>query len=113
MIDNGARIAFGSDWPVTSEIPLRALGVPINRLAPGVKDVDGWNIAEAITFEESLTFYTKNAAYQMFREHERGSLQAGMKADFIVLEKNLFEIDPSEVSSVDITALYQNGVKLR
>jgi predicted amidohydrolase YtcJ len=49
----------------------------------------------------------------MFREHERGGLQAGMKADFIVLEKNLFEIDPSEISSVSITALYQNGVKLR
>ena len=112
LINNGATIAFGSDWPVTSEVPLRALGVPVNRLAPGSKDAAGWNIAEAITLEESLTFYTKNAAYQMFREHERGSLQAGMKADFIVLEKNLFEIDPSEVSSVAINALYQNGVKL-
>ena len=49
----------------------------------------------------------------MFREHERGSLQTGMKADFIVLDKNLFEIDPSEISSVAITALYQNGIKLR
>ena len=48
----------------------------------------------------------------MFREHERGSLQAGMKADFIVLEKDLFEIDPSEVSEVAIHALYQNGVRL-
>ena len=48
----------------------------------------------------------------MFREHECGSLQAGMKADFIVLDKNLFEIDPSEISSVAITALYQNGVEL-
>jgi len=113
LIDSGATISFGSDWPVTSEVPLRALGVPINRLAPGVKDASGWNISQAITLEESLTFYTKNAAYQMFREHERGSLQAGMKADFIVLEKNLFKIDPSEVSSVAITALYQNGVKLR
>lgn len=112
LIDSGATIAFGSDWPVTSEVPLRALGVPVNRLAPGSKDADGWNIGEAITVDESLTFYTKNAAYQMFREHERGSLQAGMKADFIVLEKNLFEIDPSEVSEVAIHALYQNGVRL-
>ena len=112
LIDNGATIAFGSDWPVTSEVPLRALGVPVNRLAPGAKDADGWNIGETITLEESLTFYTKNAAYQMFREHERGSIQAGMKADFIVLEKNLFEINPSEVSSVVIHALYQNGVIL-
>ena len=112
LIDSGATISFGSDWPVTSEVPLHALGVPVNRLAPGSKDTDGWNIGEAITLEESLNFYTKNAAYQMFREHERGSLQVGMKADFIVLKKNLFEIDPSEVSSLAIHALYQNGVKL-
>jgi len=113
LIDHGATIAFGSDWPVTSEIPLRALGVPVNRLAPGVKDADEWNIAEAITLEDSLTFYTKNAAFQMFRQHERGALQVGMKADFIVLEKNLFKIDPSVFSSVAITGLYQNGIKLR
>ena len=49
LIDSGATIAFGSDWPVTSEVPLRALGVPVNRLAPGSKDADGWNIGEAIT----------------------------------------------------------------
>ena len=113
LIDHGAMIAFGSDWPVTSEIPLRAIAVPVNRLAPGIKDADGWNRAEAITLQESLTFYTKTAAYQMFREHERGSLEVGKKADFIVLEKNLFDIDPSEVSTVAIKALYQNGVRTR
>lgn len=111
LIDNGATIAFGSDWPVTSEIPLRAIGVPVNRLAPGIKDAAGWSTTQAITLAESLTFYTKNSAYQMFREHERGTLQVGMSADFIVLAKNIFELDPSEISSVAITALYQNGEK--
>ena len=110
LIDSGATIAFGSDWPVTSEIPLRALGVPVNRLAPGVKDGDGWNIAEAITLEESLTFYTKSAAYQMFRELERGELKIGLKADFIVLDKNLLDIEPWQVSTVGIKALYKNGL---
>ena len=113
MIDNGATIAFGSDWPVTSEIPLRALGVPVNRLAPGSKDLDGWNTSEAITVEESLTFYTKNPAFQMFREHERGALQIGMKADFLVLANNLFTVDTNEISTVTISALYQNGIKVR
>ena len=63
--------------------------------------------------DESLTFYTANVAYQLFRENERGAINVGLKADFIVLEKNPLEIDPSEVSTVVIKALYQNGIKLR
>lgn len=90
-----------------------AIGVPVNRLAPSLKNGAPWNIEQAITMQESLSFYTKNAAYQMFREHERGTLEVGLKADFIVLEKNLFDVGPSEVPTVEIWALYQNGVKLR
>ena len=111
LIDSGAQIAFGSDWPVTSEIPLLALSVPVNRLAPGSTSSPGWSLEQAITMNESLTFYTKNVAYQMFRNHERGSLAAGFKADFLVLNKNLLEINPCEVSTVTIKEFYQNGVK--
>ena len=63
--------------------------------------------------EEALIFYTKNVAYQMFRENERGQLDVGMKADFIVLDKNPLTIDPSQVSKIEIQALYQNGFKVR
>ena len=109
MLDSGVSIAFGSDWPVTSENPLRALAVPVNRVSPGAKNEDGWNTSEAITMEESLTFYTKNVAHQMFREEERGELEVGMKADFIVLERDLFRVDPKDVFTVSIKALYRNG----
>lgn len=109
MIDNGVFIAFGSDWPVTSEDPLRGLAVPVNRLSPGAANEDGWNTSEAITMDESLSFYTKNVAHQMFRENERGGLEAGMKADFIVLESDLLQVDPKDVPSVSIKALYRNG----
>ena len=113
LIDAGATITFGSDWPVTSQIPLLALAVPVNRLRPGSKDGDGWSISEAITVDESMRFYTKNAAYQNFREDERGALEVGMKADFLVLESNPFEVDPSEISTIAIKALYQNGIQVR
>jgi predicted amidohydrolase YtcJ len=45
----------------------------------------------------------------MFREKERGGLEVGMKADFIVLEKDLFHVDPKDVFTVTIKALYRNG----
>ena len=111
LIDNEATIAFGSDWPVTSQIPLLGLAVPVNRLKPGERSGQAWNLREAITMDESLTFYTKNVAFQFFRENERGQLQVGMKADFIVLAQNPLTIEPSSVSEIKIQAVYQNGTK--
>ena len=113
LLKNGALIAFGSDWPVTSEKPLRALAVPVHRDSPDAPIGQGWNIAEAITMEESLTSYTANVAYQLFREHERGSLGIGMVADFVVLDKNPLAIEPGAVASIEITAVYQRGLKVR
>jgi predicted amidohydrolase YtcJ len=90
-------IAFGSDWPVTSHVPMQALNVPVTRTNPEASATHPWNIEEAITKEESLTFYTRNVAYQMFRENERGVLEPGKKADFIVMRGD------------EIEAIYING----
>ena len=91
LIKAGAMIAFGSDWPVTSHIPMQAINVPVTRTNPAAGSNDAWNIEEAITKEQSLTFYTKNAAYQMFRENQCGSLEVGKAADFIVLRDGEIE----------------------
>ena len=88
MLKAGAMIAFGSDWPVTSHIPMQAICVPVTRtnVADGV--TEPWVIEEALTMDESLTFYTKNAAYQLFRENEFGTLEVGKRAAFIVLDSD-------------------------
>ena len=91
LIKAGAMIAFGSDWPVTSHIPMQAINVPVTRTNPAAGSNDAWNIEEAITKEQSLTFYTKNAAYQMFRENQCGSLEVGKAADFIILRDGEIE----------------------
>ena len=85
LIKAGAKIAYGSDWPITSQIPMLAIDVPVTRTNPLLGITEPWNIEEAITKEESLGFYTLNVAYQMFRENERGTLEAGKAADFIVM----------------------------
>ena len=85
LLDNQATVAFGSDWPVTSHVPLEAINVPVLRKYTAESESEPWVQSEAITFDESLTAYTVNAAYQMFREEERGTLAAGKRADFIVL----------------------------
>jgi predicted amidohydrolase YtcJ len=97
LINAGAMIAYGSDWPITSQIPMLAIDVPVTRTNPLLGITQPWNLEEAITKEESLRFYTHNVAYQMFRENERGTLEAGKTADFLVLRNN------------EIEAIYVNG----
>ena len=63
--------------------------------------------------DESLTFYTANVAYQLFRENERGSLEIGKAADFVVLDRNPLNIAPEEVASITIKAVYQKGIRVR
>jgi len=111
MLDSGAMISFGSDWPVTSHVPLQALAVPVHRQSPDGYPREGWGKREAITIEESMTFYTRNVAYQTFREGQLGKLKDGMRADFIVLDSNPLEVDPHEVRSIKILDLYKEGLR--
>lgn len=88
MVNAGAMIAFGSDWPVTSHIPLQAISVPVTRTNAADGVTEPWVIEQALTMDESLTFYTKNAAYQLFREKEFGALEVGKRAAFLVLDSD-------------------------
>jgi predicted amidohydrolase YtcJ len=100
LVDAGATIAFGSDWPVTSHVPLEALHVPVTRSNPSDGITQAWVIEEALTFAESLTFYTKNAAYQLFREKEFGTLEVGMRAAFLIMDS-----DPAQNPAAKIVEL--------
>jgi len=88
MVKAGAMIAFGSDWPVTSHIPMQAISVPVTRTNAADGITEPWVIEQALTMDESLTFYTKNAAYQLFRENEFGALEVGKRAAFLVLDSD-------------------------
>lgn len=111
MLDAGVRISYGSDWPVTSHVPLQALAVPVHRQSPDGYPKEGWSKQEAITIEESMTFYTGNVAFQIFKEKEIGKLEVGMRADFIVLDRNPLQLAPHDVPSIKILAVYKAGLR--
>jgi predicted amidohydrolase YtcJ len=62
--------------------------VPVTRSNPADGVTEPWVIEEALTMDESITFYTKNAAYQLFRENEYGVLEVGKRAAFLVLDSD-------------------------
>lgn len=103
---SGARISFGSDWPVTSHEPLLALAVPVHRAAP---DSDKpWSLHEAITIEDSLVHYTEDAAYQNY--WNKGVIRVGSDADLVVVSENPLSTDPKSVASLRIYETYISGV---
>ena len=111
MIDAGVKVAYGSDWPITSEIPLLALGVPVHRTEPGSTNLP-WSPEESIELEESWSFYTESVAYQNFREELVGSIEVGMRADFIVLDENPFDMDVKSIHTLKIESVYKAGVRV-
>jgi predicted amidohydrolase YtcJ len=109
MIESGAQIAFGSDWPVTSQVPLEALAVPTHRQTADRQPANGWSPQESIGIEQSLTFYTQGVAHQNFNEDRFGAIAVGMQADLMILENNPLTTPPHDVAKIKITAVYKKG----
>jgi predicted amidohydrolase YtcJ len=111
VIDSGAQLSFGSDWPITDFTPLVALAVPVHRQSPDQQPPKGWSIEQAITIEEAMHFYTAAVAQQLFREKNYGTLEVGKVADFIILDRNPIETTPHEVRDIKVLATYRKGNK--
>jgi len=102
---SGARIGYGSDWPVTSHAPLEALAVPTHRSAPGSSQA--WSPQEAVSLEDSLVHYTQDAAYSNF--WNKGVIAEGVDADFVVLEKNPLKVAPEKVNEIKVLQVFTRG----
>ncbi len=91
LLDNGATLSFGSDWPVAPINPLVGIDAAVNRRSLDGKYPDGWFPAQKIKIEEALHAYTAGAAYAMFAEKQQGVLKPGMNADIVVLDRDIFD----------------------
>jgi predicted amidohydrolase YtcJ len=109
---SGARISYGSDWPVTSFVPLEALAVPTHRQSPGKSSEEPWSAHEAVSIEDSLASYTEGVAYQLFKENRVGRIAVGFDADLMILGRNPLQGDLHAVNEIEILALFKSGVRV-
>jgi predicted amidohydrolase YtcJ len=106
LLDAGAVLAFGSDWPVAPLDVLAGIDAAVNRRPLDGRHPGGWFPAQRITVGEAVTAYTRGSAYAGFQEREKGTLAAGKLADVAVLSRDIFapaERDNIGAAKVDIT----------
>ena len=109
LLSAHARLVFGSDWFVAPPIPLYGIYAAVTRQTLDDKNPNGWVPEQKISVEDALKCYTIRAAYASFEENIKGSIEPGKLADFVILEKNLFEIDPSEIREVKVITTTVGG----
>lgn len=99
LLATGARLSFGSDWPVSSYEPLEGIRTAINRQTDDGQPPGGWLPDQRITVDQAITAYTEGCAYQAFAEHDRGTLNPGKRAELALLKGAKTNTD----GSLDVT----------
>ncbi len=105
----GAKLAFGSDWPVVSLDPFIGIQNAVTREDNKGQPPGGWTGHQKVTLEQALAAYTRDAAYAEFEDKVKGALEPGKLADVIVLSQNLFEIAPRDIHKTSVVLTIVGG----
>jgi predicted amidohydrolase YtcJ len=102
--DAGARLAFGSDWPVADPSPLKGIHVCLNR-----EPLDHDAPDQRVTLDEAIAGYTTWAAYAGRREGELGRLAPGFLADLVLLEQDIYGMPPESIGETRVALTVMGG----
>ena len=114
LLENGAILSFGSDWPGTSAAeyhvhPKYLIHAAVNRTTLKGTPQGGWFPEQKISVHEALKAYTINNAYAAFEDHIRGSIKEGKLADITVCDRNLLKIDPKDILKMNVVMTIVDG----
>jgi len=110
-LDAGLILGTGTDWASIPQIPFSIIEGMVQRRNPWVPEGESVinNAGEAITLKEAIHIYTLGGAYALLREDDLGSIETGKYADFIVLDRNLFEVPIDDIDSTEVLTTVFNG----
>jgi hypothetical protein len=109
FLDQGTRIAGGSDFPVESDNPFFGLHAAVTRTDHSGQPPGGWHPEQAMTLLEAFRAFTLDAAYAEHQENSLGSLERGKWADFIVIDRDLFKIPPADIWQIKVEQTWLAG----
>ncbi|GAA0741059.1 amidohydrolase [Gaetbulibacter jejuensis] len=111
LLNAHGKIALGTDFPVEHVSPFLTFYAAVARQDAKQFPKDGFQKEDALTREEALKGMTIWAAYSNFEEHEKGSIEIGKFADFIVLDKDIMTVDVYDIPNIKVEQTFVDGVK--
>ncbi|MFF9865150.1 amidohydrolase [Streptomyces sp. NPDC013953] len=112
LLRTGARLAAGSDWPVSSPDPIAALHVAVNRVLPDAgPDAPAFLPEQRIGLDAALTAYTAGSAYVNHLD-DTGVIRAGNLADLVVLDRDPFAGPAEEIALTRVLQTFVGGVRV-
>lgn len=112
FLEQGTRIAGGSDFPVESTNPFRGIHAAVTRQDQDGQPPGGWYPAQAMTVAEALRAFTLDAAFAQHAETRQGSLEPGKWADFILVDQDIFAVEPAKLWRTRVLETWVGGSKV-
>ena len=111
MVKAGVPLAFGSDFPVESPNPFPGLAVAVTREDAQGQPPGGWLPEQRVSMQQAFAGFTRDAAYAGFAEDRIGSLEPERFADFIIIDRDIFETSPADVRGTRVLESWIGGRK--
>jgi len=110
QLEAGAVLAFGSDSPVEPFAPLLGIHAAVTRRrADGSPGPDGWTPEQRLTVHQTVYGFTLGAAFAAYEETRKGSLTPGKLADLVILDRDIFKIDPMDIQHTKVAGTIIDG----
>jgi predicted amidohydrolase YtcJ len=109
LLKKAGKLALGTDFPVEHVSPFYTFYSAVARKDLNQYPEGGFQIQDALSREETLKGMTIWAAYSNFEEHEKGSIEVGKFADFIVLDKDIMTCDEDDIPNIKVEATFVGG----
>ena len=109
LLDKYGKIALGTDFPVEKVNPMLTFYAAISRKDLNGFPENGFQYENALTREETLKGMTIWAAYSNFEEHEKGSIEVGKSADFVILDQDIMTVNVDAIPNTQVLKTFSNG----
>ena len=109
LLASGARLAMGSDWPVTTANPLEQIEVAVTRVDPQNRENAPFLPHQRLTIDEAVTAFTAGSAYVNHDDHDTGTIEVGKRADLVVLDRDIFAADTGPIAEATVLVTVASG----
>lgn len=109
LIDEGVRLALGTDWTVAPLNPLLTLYAATTRATLDGRNPEGWIPEQKITVDEAVMAYTGGSAFAEFQDQVKGTIARGRLADMVLLSDDIFAIAPARIKDVRVLTTIAGG----